>query len=85
MNPSNEVPEPLVLAAIDRAVRHRERETTPSWEVYAHMGFPRRSGGARAARRQLDALTASSQSNPSPHSYPSSNATAAPSQGRRRG
>jgi hypothetical protein len=57
MNPSKQVPESLVLAAIERAVRHRERETTPSWEVYAHLGFPNRSGGARAARRQLDALT----------------------------
>lgn len=57
MNPSNEVPEPLVLAAIDRAARHRERDTVPAWEVYAHLGLPRRSGGARAARRQLDALT----------------------------
>lgn len=57
MNPSNEVPEPLVLAAIDRAARHRERDTVPAWEVYAHLGFPNRSGGARAARRQLDALT----------------------------
>ncbi len=46
-----------MLAAIDRSVRHRERETTPSWEVYAHLGFPNRSGGARAARRQLTALT----------------------------
>lgn len=57
MYPSKEVPESLVLAAIERAVRHRERETTPSWEVYAHLGFPNRSGGARAVRRQLDALT----------------------------
>jgi hypothetical protein len=40
MNPSTEVPEPLVLAAIDRAVRHRERETTPSWEVSRTWAFP---------------------------------------------
>lgn len=57
MVPSNEVTEPLMLAAIDRAARHRERETVPAWDVYAHLGFPNRSGGARAARRQLTALT----------------------------
>jgi len=34
MNPRNEVPEPLVLAAIERAVRHRERDTVPAWEMY---------------------------------------------------
>ncbi len=58
MDQSNEVPEPLLLAAIDRAMRHRRADVAPAWEVYAHLGFPRRSGRARAARRQLAALTA---------------------------
>jgi hypothetical protein len=65
MNPNNEVPEPLVLAAIERAVRHRERDTVPAWEMYAHLGFPNRSGGARAARRQLQALTEAGALEPS--------------------
>ncbi len=58
MNHSTEVPEPLMLAAVDRAVRHRDTDVTPSWVVYAHLGFARRSGPARAAHRMLDALTA---------------------------
>jgi hypothetical protein len=59
MNQSTEVPEPLLLAAVDRAVRHRDADVTPSWVVYAHLGFARRSGPARAARRMLDTLTTS--------------------------
>lgn len=59
MAQSNDVPELLVLAAVERAMRHREADGAPAWEVYAHLGLPRRSVGARAARRQLDALTAS--------------------------
>jgi hypothetical protein len=58
MNNSFTVPEPLILAAVDRAIRHRHTDVTPSWVVYAHLGFARRSGLARATRGMLDTLTA---------------------------
>jgi DNA-binding transcriptional regulator PaaX len=39
-----------VLAAIDRAVRHRVRPVVPIWSIFEHLGIPRRS---RRARTQL--------------------------------
>jgi hypothetical protein len=48
----------LVLAAVDRAACHREREDVPGWEVLEHLHIPRRSRLARAVRSQLDTLQA---------------------------
>jgi hypothetical protein len=59
MTQKDEIPEAMVLAAIDRAARHRERPQTPSWVVYEHLALPIRSGQARKVRRALDTLTAS--------------------------
>ncbi len=39
-----------VLAAIDRAMRHRVRPVVPIWSIFEHLGIPRRS---RRARTQL--------------------------------
>jgi hypothetical protein len=49
MSPSP-IPDVTVLAAIDRAVRHRVRPTVPIWSIFEHLGIPRRS---RRARTQL--------------------------------
>jgi hypothetical protein len=49
----NSIPEVIVFAAIDRATRHRDRPAVPVWDVFAHMGIPRRS---RRARKQLEEL-----------------------------
>jgi hypothetical protein len=48
----------LVLAAVERAVRHRgeERTATPLWTILAHLAIPRRSAAARAVQAQLDAF-----------------------------
>jgi len=54
-----EQPSPeLVLAAVERAVRHRgeERHAAPLWAILAHLATPRRSIAARALRAQLDEL-----------------------------
>jgi hypothetical protein len=52
------VPDPLVLAAIDRAERHNPAEPpgVPVWGVYEHLAVPGRSGPAQRVRAQLDAL-----------------------------
>jgi hypothetical protein len=42
-----------VLAAIDRAERHRGRPGVPVWLIFEHLGIPRRS---RRVRAQLQAL-----------------------------
>jgi hypothetical protein len=39
-----------VLAAIDRAVRHRVRPVVPIWSIFEHLGIPRRS---RRVRTQI--------------------------------
>jgi hypothetical protein len=58
--PVDVVPDVLVLAGIDRAERHRPRDTpgVPVWELLEHLGMPRRSKGARHVRSRLDALEA---------------------------
>jgi HAMP domain-containing protein len=50
----------LVLAAIERAIRHRARDTdvAPSWAIFAHLSVPRRSGAARHVNVRLDVLHA---------------------------
>lgn len=54
-----EQPSPeLVLAAVERAVRHRgeARRAAPLWEILAHLAIPRRSTAARVVRARLEAL-----------------------------
>lgn len=55
------VSDELVLAAIDRAERHRpnERQDVPLWDVAAHLGFVKSGWTTRQLRPQLDALIAS--------------------------
>jgi ribosome-binding protein aMBF1 (putative translation factor) len=56
------VPVGLVLAAVDRAERHRGSEVDPPgvpvWSVLEHLGTPRRSRRARQVRGRLDELVA---------------------------
>jgi hypothetical protein len=49
----------LVLAAIERAARHRARDmpAVPIWAIAEHLGVPRRSARARAVRSQLQRMT----------------------------
>jgi hypothetical protein len=50
----------LVLAAIERAARHRARDTSavPIWAIAEHLGLRRRSARARDMRAQLERMTA---------------------------
>lgn len=50
------VPDDLILAAIDRSERHRERKGSPRWEIHEHLDVPRRSGKARRINSQVEAL-----------------------------
>ncbi|MGP0101916.1 MAG: hypothetical protein ACLPUT_09920 [Solirubrobacteraceae bacterium] len=52
------VPDPLMLAAIDRAERHGPAVPpgVPIWGVYEHLAVARRSGPARRVRAQLETL-----------------------------
>lgn len=50
---TTEIPDVTVLAAIDRAERHRGRPGVPAWLIFEHLGIPRRS---RRVRAQLQAL-----------------------------
>lgn len=52
------VPDPLVLAAIDRAERHdpHDRPGVPAWVLYEHLSISKRSGAARRVRARLDTL-----------------------------
>ena len=56
------VPGVLVLAAVDRAGRHRVSKVDPPgvpvWSVLEHLGIPRRSRRARQVRERLDELVA---------------------------
>jgi hypothetical protein len=49
----------LILAAIDRAERHRQLpgKGVPRWEVLAHLAIGTRTHAARTVTRRLDALT----------------------------
>ena len=47
------IPDVTVLAAIDRAERHRGRPGVPVWLIFEHLGIPRRS---RLVRTQLQSL-----------------------------
>jgi hypothetical protein len=50
----------LILAAVDRAARHRGRKTpaVPVWAILDHLALARRSAGARHVRSRLSALHA---------------------------
>lgn len=50
----------LVLAATERAARHRARNTAavPTWAIFAHLAIPRRSADARHVHVRLDVLHA---------------------------
>lgn len=52
------IPDELVLAAIERAVRHYPKDTAavPAWEIYDHPGLSTRSGAARRIRARLEAM-----------------------------
>ncbi len=54
----SEIPAELVLAAIERADRHRARDVhaVPVWAILEHLGIARRSAAARQVRGRLDAL-----------------------------
>lgn len=58
--PASPPSDELVLAAIDRAERHRvgERPGAPRWAIVEHLGIPRRSSVARGVAAQLCALEA---------------------------
>jgi hypothetical protein len=51
------IPDELILAAIDRAARHRGRDGgVPRGLIYMHLAIPSRSGAARHAYRRLPVL-----------------------------
>jgi hypothetical protein len=50
---TTQIPDVTVLAAIDRAERHRGRAGVPVWLIFEHLGIPRRS---RLVRTQLQSL-----------------------------
>jgi ribosome-binding protein aMBF1 (putative translation factor) len=56
------VPDVLVLAAVDRAERHRRAKVDPPgvpvWGVFGHLGVAARSRRARTVRERLDELVA---------------------------
>ncbi len=60
MRSTEAVPDPLVLAAIDRAERHNPARPpgVPVWRVYDHLSIAKRTELARHVRAQLDALEA---------------------------
>jgi len=57
--PVDEVSDVLVLAAIDRAERHKERKGAPIWEVLGHLDIAWRTKRARQVRALLEALETS--------------------------
>jgi hypothetical protein len=60
MSNTDVVPDVLVLAAIERADRHRARDVhaVPVWVILEHLDIARRSAAARQVRGRLDALLA---------------------------
>ncbi len=53
-------PDELVLAAVERAARHRARDTpaVPVRAIFEHLAVPRRSAAARHVRSRLEVLHA---------------------------
>lgn len=58
--PRSELTDALVLAALERAVRHRTADSpaAPIWAILDHLAIARRSADARRVRALLDELTA---------------------------
>jgi hypothetical protein len=58
--PVHVIPDELVLAAIERAERHRTNDVpgVPIWAITEHLDIPRRSGKARHVRSRLGAFEA---------------------------
>jgi len=58
--PAEAIPKELVLAAIERAGRHRARDSNdvPIWVITEQLDLPRRSTTARGVRSQIDAMQA---------------------------
>jgi hypothetical protein len=54
--PADEIPDDIILAAIDRAARHSQRQAVPMWKVQEHLSVPRRSGQGRQVRARVLAL-----------------------------
>ena len=54
--PADEIRDDLILAAIDRAERHTQRQDVPIWQVQEHLSVPRRSGQGRQVRARVLAL-----------------------------
>jgi hypothetical protein len=56
--PADLIPDVLVLAAMERAERHRARghSDIPIWTILEHLDIPRRSATARRVRSQIGAL-----------------------------
>lgn len=51
-------PPELVLAAVERAARHRPgRAGAPFWTILQHLHVPRRSAAARTVRASIESLT----------------------------
>jgi hypothetical protein len=59
-HPADAIPDDLILAAIDRAERHRGSDVSgaPIWDIAAHLDIGRRSAAARFVRSRLAALEA---------------------------
>ena len=57
-HPADAIPDEMVLAAIDRAARHRARDhaDVPVWAITEHLGIGRRSAAARHVRSRLVVL-----------------------------
>jgi hypothetical protein len=57
-HPADAISDEMVLAAIDRAARHRARDhaDVPGWAITEHLGIGRRSAAARHVRSRLVAL-----------------------------
>ncbi len=58
--PAEVIPKELVLAAIERADRHRARDSNdvPIWVITEQLDIPLRSATARGLRSQIDAMQA---------------------------
>jgi hypothetical protein len=56
--PADVISDVLVLAAMERAERHRARghSDIPIWTILEHLDIPRRSAMARRVRSQIGAL-----------------------------
>jgi hypothetical protein len=54
--PGDGIPDDLILAALDRAERHSQRQGAPIWLVQEHLSVARRSGQGRQVLARVLAL-----------------------------